>query len=129
MTAELDPRSRWRPSRLLAGYAHLLVGLRWIIVVFWIVAAGAVLSIPAIGNSGQDLSQLVSADNPAVQSEVRSADKFGFPLLSRVAIVQYDARGLPADVQARAVTRARELTPNGTPASGSIIAAVPVVNT
>jgi RND superfamily putative drug exporter len=125
MTPDVDTRSRWHPSRALDRYARFLVGLRWFVLAGWIAGAAAVLSLPAIGQGGQDLSQLVSADNPAVQSEVRSFDKFGVPLLSRVAVVQYNARGLPADVLARAVSRAREVRP-GT--AGAILAAIPITN-
>ncbi|HEY7175568.1 MAG TPA: MMPL family transporter, partial [Micromonosporaceae bacterium] len=56
---------------------------------------------------------------------MRSADLFGYSLLSRVAIVQYNAHGLPAPVMARAAARARETL---TADAGSVRAAVPVPN-
>jgi RND superfamily putative drug exporter len=110
-------------------YARVLVGFRWLVVAFWlVVTVAAVMLLPSIGYGGEDLSQLVSMDNPAVQSEVRSFEKFGFPLLSRVAVVQRNPHGLPLDVQAKALTRARDLTEGKYPELKPIMAAVPITN-
>jgi putative drug exporter of the RND superfamily len=126
VTADTVNRSRSRFSLLLRAYARLIVGLRWIVLACWVAGAVVVLMrLPAIGNNGEDLSQLVSTNNPAVQTELRSADKFGYSLLSRVAIVQYNAHGLPAPVMARAIVRARESV---NARAGSVRAAVPVPN-
>jgi len=78
-------------------------------------AAASVWFLPALDNGGSDLEQLVSADNPAVQSEVRSFDRFGFPLLSRVSVVQRNPDGLPVRTQARRSATAR--TPTSNPSS------------
>jgi putative drug exporter of the RND superfamily len=130
MSEQPERRGRWYPSWLLAGYARGMRFLRWPVVAFWVVAAAAsALYLPALGQSGNDLSQLVSADNPAVRSELRSFEKFGFPLLSRVAVVQRDPRGLSAAAQAKAVTRAKAVTDGAYPDAAPIIAAVPVSNT
>src|SRR6187551_3466307 len=103
MTADTGSRSRSRFSLLLRAYARLMVGMRWIVLAGWVAGAVVVfMRLPAIGNNGEDLSQLVSTNDPAVQTELRSADKFGYSLLSRVAIVQYNAHGLAAPVMARA---------------------------
>ena len=125
MTADTVSRSRWRFSLLLRAYARVMVGLRWIVLAGWVAGAVWVVMLPPIGSNGEDLSQLVSANNPAVQAELRSADRFGYPLLSRVAIVQYNVHGLPAPVTARAIVRARETLTAG---AGSVRAAVPVPN-
>ncbi|HEY7176732.1 MAG TPA: MMPL family transporter, partial [Micromonosporaceae bacterium] len=125
MTADTASRSQSRFSLWLRAYARVMVGLRWIVVAGWVVGAVLVLRLPTIGNSGEDLSQLVSKNNPAVQTEMRSADLFGYSLLSRVAIVQYNAHGLPTSVMARATVRARDTV---TADSGSVRAAVPVPN-
>src|SRR6185503_18008937 len=96
---------------------------------FWLVAAAAAaLSLPAVGQNGEDLSQLVSAGNPAVQNEIRSYDKFGFPLLSRIAVVQHNPHGIPPEVASRALSRARDVSNGAYPDARSIIAAIPVVN-
>ncbi|MFD0581162.1 MMPL family transporter [Dactylosporangium darangshiense] len=130
MTDVVEPARRWRPSLLLRGYARLLVLLRWPVVLGWLAAAAAsVVYLPAVGQGGSDLEQLVSAGNPAVASEVRSYARFGFPLLSRVAVVQRRADGLPQEVQRRAVERARAVSDGTDTAAGPIRAAVPVTNT
>ena len=130
MTVISAPRRRWQPSVLLRWYARWMVRLRWLVVAFWAAAVGAaMLFLPAIGHSGSDLNELVSSDNPAVQSEVRSLDKFGFPLLSRVAVVQRNPEGLPLATQAEAVTRARAVSRGEFPDAAPIVAAVPVPNT
>ncbi|GAB4058195.1 hypothetical protein GCM10028775_64550 [Catellatospora paridis] len=123
-------RSRWRPSRLLEYYAISVVWLRWVVVALWVAAvAASVLYLPAIGHGGSDLGQLVSADNAAVRSEIRSFEKFGFPLLSRVSVVQRNPDGLPLSVQAEAVARARDVTEGKYSDAAPILAAVPVTNT
>lgn len=123
-------RSRWRPSRWLDAYARGLVALRWAVVAFWLAAtAAAMYYLPPMGHGGEDLEQLVSADNPAVVSEIQSFEKFGFPLLSRVAVVQRAPGGLAPEVQAQAVARARAVTEGKRPEAAPIIAAVPVLNT
>jgi putative drug exporter of the RND superfamily len=130
MPEDGPPRRRWYPSRLLDGYARGVVGLRWFIVAFWLAAAGAsVVFLPGLGSGGNDLEQLVSTTNPAVQSEIRSIDKFGFPVLSRIAVVQRDPDGLSAATQAKAVARARAVSDGAYPEVKPILAAVPVMNT
>ncbi|MDI1465199.1 MMPL family transporter [Catellatospora sp. KI3] len=124
------PTSRWRPSALLGAYGRIVVWLRWPVVALWLVAtAAAVVYLPALGSGGSDLGQLVSVDNPAIRSEVRSFERFGVPLLSRVAIVQRDPRGLPASAQTEAVTRAQAVSKGEYSDAGPILAAVPVSNT
>ncbi|HEY7175569.1 MAG TPA: hypothetical protein VH442_11685 [Micromonosporaceae bacterium] len=68
MSADTASRSQSRFSLWLRAYARLMVGLRWIVVACWVAGAVLVLRLPAIGNSGEDLSQLVSKNNPAVQT-------------------------------------------------------------
>ncbi|MEU7825695.1 MMPL family transporter [Catellatospora sp. NPDC049133] len=127
---DMPVRSRWRPSRLLEYYAISVVWLRWVVVALWIAAvAASVLYLPAIGHGGSDLGQLVATDNAAVRSEVRSFEKFGFPLLSRVSVVQRNPDGLPLAVQAEAVARARAVTQGEYPDAAPILGAVPVTNT
>lgn len=130
MSEGVDTSSRWAPSRMMGWYARVVVWLRWLIVAAWLAAAAATaLYLPALGQGGSDLGQLVSVDNPAVRSEVRSFEKFGFPLLSRVAIVQRDPAGLPASVQSEALRRARAVSEGAYPDAAPILAAVPVSNT
>src|SRR5687767_5498267 len=68
MAEDMAPRNRWHPSRLLDWYARGVVWLRWLVVAFWVAAAGAsMVYLPALGTGGNDLEQLISVDNPAVQ--------------------------------------------------------------
>jgi putative drug exporter of the RND superfamily len=130
VTEDVRPHARWRPSFLLRGYAAGMVWLRWVLVGAWVAAAVAsVLLLPAIGQGGSNLEQLVSTDNPAVRSELRSFDKFGFPLLSRVAVVQRDPKGLPKQVQQDALQRAKAVSDGTFTDVKPIRAAVPVMNT
>ncbi|WP_433063411.1 MMPL family transporter [Dactylosporangium sp. CS-033363] len=130
ITPGMETSSRWRPSLLPRAYAALVVGLRWIVVAGWAAAAiASVVYLPAVGQGGSDLEQLVSADNPAVRSELRSFDKFGFPLLSRVAVVQRDPNGLSRATQEEAVRRAQDVSDGTYGDTGPIRAAVPVMNT
>ncbi|GHJ43830.1 putative membrane protein [Catellatospora sp. TT07R-123] len=111
-------------------YARLVVWLRWPVVLGWLaVTAAAVVNLPALGQGGSDLGQLVAVDNPAIRSEVRSFEKFGLPLLSRVAVVQRDPKGLSAQVQAEAIARAQAVTDGTFADAKPILAAVPVMNT
>lgn len=129
MIEDVEPRSRWRPSVLLRGYAVAIVGLRWFVVAAWVAAAVAsVVVLPAVGQGGSDLEQLVSADNPAIRSELRSLDRFGFPLLSRVAVVQRNPKGLPDQVQQEALRRAKAVSDGTFSDTRPIRAAVPVMN-
>jgi putative drug exporter of the RND superfamily len=130
VTDDVEPRSRWRPGVLLSGYAAGVVWLRWLVVGAWAAAAVAsVLFLPAVGQGGSDLEQLVSADNPAVRTELRSFDRFGFPLLSRVAVVQRNPAGLPAQTQTEALQRAKAVSDRSYTDTGPIRAAVPIMNT
>jgi RND superfamily putative drug exporter len=100
------------------------------VVAFWITVAGvAVAYLPALGSGGHDLEQLVSSSNPAVQSELRSIDRFGFPVLSRIAVVQRDPNGLSAAAQAKAMARAKAVSDGADRDVKPILAAVPVMNT
>ncbi|MFI5915175.1 MMPL family transporter [Dactylosporangium sp. NPDC051541] len=129
MDEGIETRGRWRPSLLPRAYAALVVGLRWLVVAGWAAAAiASVLYLPAVGQGGSDLEQLVSKDNPAINSELRSFDKFGFPLLSRVAVVQRDPRGLPPEARTAAVERAQAVSDGTFSDAGPIRAAVPVMN-
>lgn len=86
-------------------YAHLVVRLRWLVVAGWVAIVTTLLVIPAPSSGAGDLEGF-GTDNPAIAAELRSFELFGFPLLSRVALVQHDADGLSVSTQAQAVLRA-----------------------
>ncbi len=82
-----------RGGRHSTAVAALLVRLRWAVVVGWLAVAAVLLAVPAPDQDG-GLGGFVSPDNPAVATEVRSYEIFGFPLASRTAVVQRDPDGL-----------------------------------
>lgn len=101
---EAEPR-RGLMATLWYGYARVIVALRWVIVVGWVAAAvAATVLLPPMQGSANDIEAL-GADDASFAAERRSLELFGFPLLSRAAIVQRDPEGLPPLVQAEAVMR------------------------
>ncbi|MBC7292251.1 MAG: MMPL family transporter [Actinotalea sp.] len=92
-------------SRLWYGYARAVVTLRWFVIVGWVAAlVAASVFLPALGTTADDLEAL-GAEDASFEAEQRSAEIFGFPLLSRVAMVQRDAEGMTPLAQAEAVLR------------------------
>ena len=92
-------------ARLWYGYARVIVALRWVIVVGWVAAAvAATVLLPPMQGTANDIEAL-GADDASFAAERRSLELFGFPLLSRAAIVQRNPEGLPPLVQAEAVMR------------------------
>jgi putative drug exporter of the RND superfamily len=77
----------------------------------------------------QDVGTLIPQDAPALQAEIRALRLFDLPLLSRVAVVQRDPRGLSAQAQARVLDRALEVDQHGVPELAKIEGAVPITNT
>ena len=87
-------------------YAAVLVRLRWLVVLLWLAAAASTVVLPTASSGDGDLEGF-GAGNPAIAAELRSFELFGFPLLSRVVLVQHDPDGLSAFAQAEAVLRAQ----------------------
>ncbi len=119
------PGGRWS-----GAYAHLVVALRWPIIVVWIAAAYLVITVPApAAPSGGELDGFVSGAQSSVEVEEASARAFGFPLIARTAIVQHDPDGLDVYAQTEAVLRAVALSQQQYPDVGPILGAIPVTNT
>lgn len=113
-------------ARIWYGYARVVVALRWLVIAAWTVAAVAsAVLLPPLGASGDDLEQL-GADDASLVAERRSTEVFGFPLLSRVAIVQHDADGMEPLAQAEAVLRGIAL--NQGSYETDVLGAVPLTN-
>jgi len=103
-------------------YAAAVVRLRWLFFTGWILAAiGLSLSLPTLDETGGSggLQGLATPDNPAIQAEIRSFEKFGFPVLSRTAVVQRNSEGLPAATQVRVVSNAIEFNLTGPRSCGA----------
>jgi RND superfamily putative drug exporter len=125
MSSSHAPSGRW------ARLAEILVRLRFVILVAWVaMAVWATVALPSIQQAGGgSFGGLVPEDNPAIQAEIDSVLKFGFPILSRVAVVQRDPDGFSALKQAEIVNRAARLTQHGYPGLERIGGALPLINT
>ena len=108
--ARVEDEPRSRSVRFWTGYARLVIALRWVVVVVWVGGAIAVavllkpFDIPAGGFDD------IGAGDAALEAETRSSQIFGFPLISRVAMVQHDPDGMEPVAQAEAVARAVAVT-------------------
>jgi RND superfamily putative drug exporter len=82
-----------------ARLAAAVVRLRYAVVAAWIaVTVATTLLLPGIQDTkGGGLGGLVPAGADAVDAELRSAQLFGFPLISRTWVVERDPAGLPAE--------------------------------
>ena len=112
-------RGLW--ARVAAG----LVKLRWFVVAGWIGVLALAVLVPAPPTES-DLKGF-AAGNPAVETEIRSFELFGFPLVSRVALVQRDADGLSVFAQTEAVLRAAAVSQGSY--DTELLGALPVPNT
>jgi RND superfamily putative drug exporter len=105
----------------------VLVALRWFVVLGWIVGAvAATLLLPPLATRSGGISDITSPDNPAIVAEKNAAQAFGFPVLSRVLLVQHDPAGLPDAVLEKAYRAARALRDGGP--RDHVVAALPVLN-
>jgi len=96
--------------RFWSGYGRLVVTLRWLIVVAWVVGAvGVVVLLKPFEQQAGGLED-IGAGDASLAAEQRSSEIFGFPLISRVAMVQHDPDGMEPVAQAEAVARAIAVT-------------------
>jgi RND superfamily putative drug exporter len=121
------PVSRFAPR----AFAWTVVRLRWLILLAWIAAAvAATLYLPPLERvEAGAIGDLVPKDTPALKAEADSYRQFGFPVLTRTAIVQRNPRGLPVAAQTRVVLRAVQLTAGRDPEFRQIAGAFPITNT
>jgi len=114
-----------------AALAWLLVRLRLLVVPAWIAAAVvATISLPSfIERPAPATGGLVPTSSASLAVERQGVEAFGTPLLSRVAVVQRNPRGLSLAVQRRAVQRALRIDRADDPAMRSVAFALPISNT
>ena len=108
-----------------------MVSLRWWIIGFWLVATiGALAALPSLTDArgGDGLKGLLNIDTPAVNTELRSVEIFGFPLLARTVLVQRDPAGLSVYAQARSVTHAVAVNEKKYRKLGPVLGALPLTN-
>ncbi len=110
----------------------MVVALRWWVIAFWAVATvGSLMFFPSLAGTGggSGLKGILSADTSAVQTEKRSAELFGFPLIARTVVVQRDRHGLSPYAQARTVIRAAAVDTGKAGDVSPILGALPITNT
>ncbi|WP_336922512.1 MMPL family transporter [Aquipuribacter sp. SD81] len=119
------------PPRGVGAAAALVVRGRFAVLLGWVVlTVAAVVLLPLPGGTGVgDLDDFAPDGNPYVSTEVRSAQAFGFPLLSRAVVVQRDPDGLSPYTQAAAVLRAASVAQGTYPEPGPLLGALPLLNT
>lgn len=113
------------------GYGAAVVKLRWAIVLGWVALAFVVSAfLPTLEESGGTggFEGFAAPDNPAIQAEIRSFERFGFPVLTRTAVVQRDPDGLTTGTQLRAYFDALDFNLNRPPDLSRIEFALPVTN-
>ncbi len=117
--------------RITRLYAAAVVRLRWAIAIGWIsLAAVLSLFLPTLEQSGGagGFQGFAEPDNPAIQAEIRSFQKFGFPVLTRTAVVQRNPDGLSTGTQLRAVSDAIDFNLNRPDELRRIEFALPIIN-
>ncbi len=127
-----DPaRRHLKAGRTARGFARTVVALRFLILPAWIAAAvAAVTYLPAFDTSAASgLGAIVPEHSAAIDTEKRSLREFDLPVLSRIAVVQRNPRGLPLLTQLRAVARAVQIDLQADPRNPGIRGALPLLNT
>jgi RND superfamily putative drug exporter len=130
-TSDREDRGRDRSGRRNWGlaYARAIGRLRWVIIVAWVMAAvSALVWMPEQEDSGTGFEGMLTQETPAIQTELRSLDTFGFPLLARTTLVQRDPDGLSVYDQARTATNAAALNQGDYPDVSIIRGAIPLSN-
>src|SRR3954447_14168386 len=108
----------------------LVVRLGIVLIPAWIaVAVLAATRLPSISDGAESpLGALVPVRSKAVAAEREEYARFGTTMLTRVAVVQHNPRGLPEPVRRRAVARAVRIDRHELPRFRTIAFALPLVN-
>jgi len=119
-----------RRDRAVSAWGRLVTRGRFVVVGAWVAAVVlCTLLLPTIREAQVGaLGDLIPHDAEAIDAEIRSAELFGFPLLSRTIVVQRDRYGLSAGVQARTVRRAAALNARLWPDLDGIAGAAAITN-
>lgn len=120
---EPAPRLPGRLAALVAGRLRYPVILAWIAI-----AAAATVYLPSLGEDAGDLGIPVPDDAPALRAEARSAELFGYPLISRTLVVQRDPAGLGGADRRQLLDRVLDVNQRRDPALADVAAAVPLVD-
>jgi putative drug exporter of the RND superfamily len=113
---------------LWRAWAYVVVGLRYLVVLGWIVAAAAAtLFLPGISSSGA-LGNLLPHDSPALRAEYDATRLFGLPLVSQAVVVQRNPHGFSRQAQLHAARAAAALDQRHVQPVPGLAAAVPIAN-
>ena len=109
----------------------LLLRLRLLVLPAWILLAVVLaLQLPAFTNQSEsDVGGMIATGSESVRVEERGVREFGTPLLSRVAVVQRDPKGLSTAAQKRTLALALRIDRHQEPVLHSIAFALPISNT
>ncbi len=121
-----EPGPDARGPAVLAS--RVIVALRWSVVAGWIAAAvAATMTLPGLEESGE-LTLPLPGDAAPLRAEVRSAEIFGAPLLSRTQVVVSREGGLSAAEQGDLGRFALDVSRDRVPGLEEIGAAVPLTS-
>ena len=112
---------------LFARYASWAVRYRWYIVGGWVLVVFALILTPPPPSNDNEIASIIPLDSPALSSELRSIEEFGFPLSSRTAVVQRDPAGLSAYVQTESMLDAIAID-QGAKLEWPLLGAIPITN-
>jgi RND superfamily putative drug exporter len=116
------------PGTRARRYARWIQRYRWFVIAGWLgLITAATLWAPSFGAGGDQLANVIPLDSPAIQTELRSVEAFGFPLSSRTAVVQYDPDGLSVFTQAESILDA--ISADQRPQPSPLLGALPIANT
>lgn len=124
-------RPRGSAGPLSRGYAWLILALHPLIPVAWVAAAVlATMNLPGLGEgSNAALQDIVAEDSAALSTQVRSAELFGAPLATDIAIVMRNPDGLrSAEVQSAVAGARASAEQRLGPEFEGLRGAVPLVN-
>lgn len=96
------------------AFATAVVRARWAVVVGWIALTVILtLTLPTIQEAQTGgLGDLVPTDSTAIDAEIRSAELFAFPFISRTQVVERDPAGMSGERVGFLVQRTVQLNDN-----------------
>ena len=119
-----------RRHLLARGYAATVIALRHLIPLAWIAAVvWATIALPDLASAPTaPLEDLAAKNGAASQAAAAATKRFGFPLATQTAVVQRNAKGLPAATQRRTALAARGVFTHSGGVPSDIKAALPISN-
>ena len=119
-----------RRHLIARGYAAIVVTLRHLIPLAWIAAVvWATIALPDLASAPTaPLEDLAAKNGAASQAAAAATKRFGFPLATQTAVVQRNAKGLPAATQRRTALAARGVFTHSGGVPSDIKAALPISN-